>query len=649
VVRGPQITPMRDQGSALPSRDDRASSSVPARRESRNRVRYWILVGLAIVSGVALRRAALYGSLLGDDWDHYAMWASAYPVRRSALDMFNFVGLPATERLALLRSGRLPWWTDPDFHLAFLRPLPSVLAYFDYALLGPESPLRHHWHSAVWWAASVAAVAAVLVRSVPRSVAVLAVVLYAVDDAHALPVAWSANRGEFVAVALMFGGLAAQLDWMQRRRPVSRVVSLLLVSAGMLAGEYALGLFGYFVAYALCADRSRGWAWVRTHAPLAAPVVVYLVAHAGLGYGTVGSSFYVDPFREPLRYAHASVVRIPVLLADLGFGYAAEWWYGDPPWRQRFIQDYGLPEAWLSPSNLYYVSIGLGLLSLALVLVALFRLRRRAPEGPGHPLVWLLWGALLALLPVSGALAMSRLTIGSALGFHAALAWIVVGAGRAVVQQAATWKRLLAVAVVAAVLGVHGVHAALRGRDEAAHYALRSRLEEDWVLHAEIAAGDLSARHVIIVSARDLASQFCLPFVRRLHGLSVPSSSEVLLPTWDGPLELTRVADNVFDLRATRLSDSRAFRTSAYRLESSEFQRGQVFVGERFNVVVMAVEHGDAVQLRFAFPKSLDDRRYLFLYPVSDGLKQLRLPAVGGTVHLQPPPWPSFHRTRAEG
>ena len=152
----------------------------------------------------------MHGSLLGDDWDHYAMWAGAYPVPRSALNMFDFVGGGAGERLALMHSGRLPWWSDPGMRaLSFLRPLPSALAYFDYAVLGPAAYASHHWHTAVCWALTVVALAGVLIRSVPRPVAVLAILLYVVDDAHALPVAWSANRGELVAVASMFGALWA--------------------------------------------------------------------------------------------------------------------------------------------------------------------------------------------------------------------------------------------------------------------------------------------------------------------------------------------------------------------------------------------------------------------------------------------------------
>jgi hypothetical protein len=641
---------MLDPESASTSGADRAPHTVPGHFESHgDRVRYWSFVALAIGLGIALRAAALHGSLLGDDWDHYAMWAGAYPVPRSALDMFNFIGSGPAERLALMHSGRLPWWSDPGIQLSFLRPLPSALAYFDYAVLGPAASASHHWHTAFWWALTVVALAGVLRRSVPRPVAVLAILLYVVDDAHALPVAWSANRGELVAVASMFGALWAHLDWTQRRRARSRLISVALVCCGMLSGEYALALFGFFVAHALCAERAPARLRLRRLAPLTLPIVVYLIARSWLGYGTAGSSFYVDPVRDPVRYLISSLARVPMLLADLIFGYPAEWWYGDPPWRSRVVHAFGgMPDAWLTPAHVHEVQLGLGGLGLALASLGLFQLIRRSSQGAHHPLVWLLGGALLGLLPLCGVLPMSRLCIGPSLGFHTALAWLVVRAARAVVGRDAIVERVLAGILVAGVCGVHGVYAATRSRSETLQYALRARTEEAWVEHAEIDANGLPARHIIILSARDLASQFSLPFVRRLHGSSAPASSELLLPAWDGPLEVTRIADNVLDIRAVRSSDSAAFRTSAYRLDASDFHQRQVFPGDSFTVVVMAVEHGNPTQLRFAFRKPLGDRSYLFLYPVASGLQALRLPPVASAVRLGPPAWPSASRAALE-
>ena len=171
----------------------RAGKVNDARPSRSNLLRYWAGVALAIALGLALRAPALHGSLLGDDWDHYAMVHGQYPVQRSALDLYNFAANTVAERRALCSRGRLPWWTDPGFHLAFLRPLSSALLLFDHTVLGSAAPARHHWHSALWWAASLIASAGLLGRVLPRSVAFIAVLLYAADDAHTLPFAWNAR------------------------------------------------------------------------------------------------------------------------------------------------------------------------------------------------------------------------------------------------------------------------------------------------------------------------------------------------------------------------------------------------------------------------------------------------------------------------
>jgi hypothetical protein len=560
-----------------------------------------------------------------------------YPVRRSALDLYDFTA-GAAERRALMASGRLPWWTDPSFQLAFLRPLSSALLFFDYAVLGSAVPERHHWHSALWWTASLLAVAGLLGRVLPRSVALIAVALYAVDDAHTLPVTWNANRTALVAVALMVSALWAHVAWTARRRPGLRVVALLLMTGGVFTGEYSLGLFAYFVAHALSEDRAGLWPRARALLPFAVPLAAYLVTRSWLGYGASGSSFYVDPVREPAQYIVASATRVPLLLGDLVFGYTAEWWYGMPPWALRCLQRGVLPAAWFSPDRLRALQMTLGIGALVLVLWASVRFGRPLAKPCSRSAQWLLLGSLLSLFPLCGVFPMSRLTLGPALGADAVLAWVVVYAWRRMTQPCSLLMRGGALAVIALVAFVHGVSAVQRGRDAVRAWAATSRLEEDWVRYAAIDDRGLASRHVVVVSAQDLATQYALPYVRHLHGLTAPASSEILLPPCSGPLELARVASNVLEIRISNPYDQSAFRRNVYWPAAERgFRRGQRFVTERFTVVVIETDHGDVRQLRFAFDRTLDDPTYLFLYPVQSGLRPLRLPSVGHTLRLAAP------------
>jgi hypothetical protein len=601
-------------------------------------MRYWAGVALAIVLGIALRAPALQGRLLGDDWDHFAMVHGQYPVQRSSLGLYNFAAGDVAERRALMSSGRLPWWTAPNFHLAFLRPLSSALLFFDHTVIGSASPERHHWHSALWWTASLIALAGLLGRVLPKPVALIAVLLYAVDDAQTLPFTWNANRTALVAVALMLGALWAHIAWTQERLRSQRIAAWFLLTGGIFAGEYALGLVAYFIAHALCDEPSDARRRLRALLPFTVPVAAYFVARSSLGYGATGSSFYVDPLRQPVEYLEASVGRVPLLLGDLLFGYTAEWWYGMPPFALSVLQRGVLPAAWFSLAALHALQMSVGCVALLLVVAGFWHFSRPAGASLSRSVAWLILGALLSLFPLCGVFPMSRLTIGPAVGVHATLAWIVVHAWRRMTTPGALWIRCGAAGTIVLIVAVHCVVAALRSHDAVSSWAAISRLEEDWVRHAAIDSAGLGDRHIIVVSAQDLATQYALPYVRHLHRLTTPASSEILLPPCMSTIDLVRVAANVLDIRLSTRFDRSSFRRNVYwPAADREFQAGQRFATERFEVRVIATEHGDPTQLRFAFVHPLDDPQYLFLYPVRDGLRPLALPAVGATLQLAAP------------
>ena len=169
----------------------------------------------AVVIGIVstgLLSAALRGTLLADDWDHYAMQRHIYPVEVPPWDMFRFVGESASEKSPLLDSGRLPWWSSSNLHLAVFRPLSSLLVYADLAwFAGKDHPWWMHLHSLLWWSILLGAVAALYRRLLAFPVAVISLLVFAVDDAHVYPVVWIANRSEVVSVALVCWGIWAHV------------------------------------------------------------------------------------------------------------------------------------------------------------------------------------------------------------------------------------------------------------------------------------------------------------------------------------------------------------------------------------------------------------------------------------------------------
>ena len=173
-------------------------------------------------------------------------------------------------------------------------------------------------------------------------------------------------------------------------------------------------------------------------------------------------------------------------------------------------------------------------------------------------------------------------------------------------------------------------------------YSFRSVLEESWVLRAQLSDREVKGQNVMLIAARDWASEFAIPYVRHLHGLAMPASTELLSAASDSPHELVRVAPTVLDIVLPSPIVGTRFLTSVYRHESLPFHSGDRVVSPRFDVEVLEVSEGEPKHLRFRFPADLDDPRYVFLYPAGTGMVRLTMPRVGERSRLPPPAWPSI-------
>ncbi len=108
----------------------------------------------------------------------------------------------------MMDEGILPWWTQPDIRGAFFRPLAALTHLFDWRVVG-HWPVLHHAHSLAWFTAALLAAGAFFREWLgPGRRAALATLLFAVDESHALPAAWVANRNALLV--LTFAALAAR-------------------------------------------------------------------------------------------------------------------------------------------------------------------------------------------------------------------------------------------------------------------------------------------------------------------------------------------------------------------------------------------------------------------------------------------------------
>jgi hypothetical protein len=233
---------------------------------------------------------------------------------RTPIDTFSFVNGDEELIRKALEEGRLPWWTHPRLHLAFLRPITGLTHWIDFRVW-PDLPWLMHVQSLLWFAGAIIAAALFYRRLLlPAWVAGLAGLLFAIDDAHGLPAAWIANRNASIGVFFGLLALIAHDRWRRDGwRPGAYLAPIALL-AGLMAGEIALAAGGYLLAHALFLDSDT---WPRRFASLipgAAIGCVWWVAYRAMGFGASGSGVYIDPGASPLVFAGAVVDRAPILL-----------------------------------------------------------------------------------------------------------------------------------------------------------------------------------------------------------------------------------------------------------------------------------------------------------------------------------------------
>jgi len=376
-------------------------------------------LALAFVA-LVLTLPALRGGLAADDYFHRVLLLRLGPLGASSepvSDLFAFV--PERLRGWMTEQGFLPWWSDPDLKVALARPLAALTHVLDYRLW-PDDFVLQHAHSLAWFALAVGLVAALYRRVLgPGLVAGLAGLLFAVEDGHAFGAGWLASRN--TVLCLVFGAVLVHLHvtWRETRRVRALALSLLALVLGLACGEATLGGLAYVVAWQVTRDEGG---WLRRLLPLAPHtliVAVWRLLYDALGYGTRGSSLYLDPGGQPLLFLGALCERWPVLLAAQWLQAPSDLWMILP-----------------RPAQLAAASV------CALVVFGVLALVWALLRANAVARFWA-FGMALSLVPLCAAFPMDRLLIFSGIGAFALMAMLCESCGVWLWAAAgpSTWRR----------------------------------------------------------------------------------------------------------------------------------------------------------------------------------------------------------------
>ena len=556
------------------------------------------VTAIAVAAAVVLCVPALGGGLVADDWFHRASLASAStlfrPGRGALLEMFNFFPADQGFLLHLRDVGMLPWWVDPDIRGGFLRPLSAATHWVDWTLVG-NHPVLHHAHSLLWLAACVAS-ASLFFRAWLGAgrVAALATLLFAIDDAHAWPASWIANRNSLVAMTF---GLLAGWSYLRAREGRSRrlrVAAIGFFAGALLAAE--AGAAAGLLLFSMELWRPEPWSHrARRLAPFVGVGVLWMIAWKLGGYGISGSGLYVDPFRSPVRFAGLLPERLGALTGALWWNLGVDFWVF-------------LPE---------HVSLLLGLTFGVVGIGALwYVVPRGRPSVQGRQALAV---AFLCLLPPCAAFPMERVLTFAGIGAAAFLALLLTAAlegglvrwrDRAVLLWHVPLSALVLLAKAVSVPAFMGQLGSV----------------------AEAVPTDPSVAHaqLVIVSGLEITTAY-IPVERELRGIPAPAAMAVLAPA-SARLTVTREDDRTLRLDAAEPM----FRHAIERLcREAPLPAGTEVSTDVVTVRVLADDgEGHPTSLRATFPTSLDSPLYRWLGPETGALVPFEVPAVGQSVSL---------------
>jgi len=532
------------------------------------------------------------------------------------LDLFTFAPADDALRAAMQDEGVFAWWAGNDVQLSFWRPL-SVLTHLLDHRAWPESPALMYLHSIAWFALLLVVLATLYRRLHAPGLALVALAIFALDDAHGPTVGFISNRNAVVAAALSMLVLVIHDRWRRDRWRPGAVLGPFALAAALLAGEASVAAVGYLVAYALFLERGRAAERARSISAYLIVAVGWFAIYQALGYGAHGSGVYLDPGSETAAFLAGVAQRLPPLF----LGQVAA-----PP-----------SDFWL----MYPATLALGLWCVAIA-VMLFGL-------------WLLWphlkadralrfwalGSLLAAVPVCASFPSDRLLMLVGVGVAPLLATLIRRAGAQPAenheQDIRAPHRRGARPVAFLLIAIHLVIAPmlLPIRVRSMDTVQRSMALFDRVVPS---TPDIARQEVIVVTSPSDGLVCYLPLIRASERRARPARMR-LLASGAAEVSVTRV-----DERTVSVRPGAGFVSSTaeqmLRSPDDAFSVGDTVALTGMTATVTEVEQDRALEATFSFAEPIDSDRYLWITWNASRFERFDLPAVGETVTLPPvDPW----------
>lgn len=576
------------------------------------------IVWLAPLLGGLLTLTSVFSGYAGDDFFHRMVLQdfpgmpeiAAHPgVASVPWDTFTFAPGDAEGNRLYVERGLLPWWSAEDVLFRRLHFPTSVTHWLDMVWFGHRA-WAEHFHNVILYVLAAAAAGLVFRRLVPVAwVAGLATLLYAVDDAHGMTVAWIMNRNALHGAIFGYLALAAHIRWRQTGWRWGLPVAWISLAVGVACSEGTLSIGAYLFAHMLFLDKPGSLpARFARLLPYAGLVVIWRLAYDWLGFGVKGSGIYVDLGSDLGLFGQKVATNLPVLLLSL---FAAP----NP------VFAIGLPGV----GFLIYSAIAAAL--VALLFIALLPVLRARAEARFFAL-----GSVLCTIPFCATLPDHRLLLFSGLGAMGLVAVAVQHAGESLAAGDRRLPRPLGYAV-AALLFFSLVKSPLLLPLESLRFAFNFRAVSQSVATLP-SSEEISEKTLVIVRAPSDWFLLHIPQIRSAERLPLPRHLYTLC-VGPGEGSVTTIDDRTLEIALDDSFISDPWATMFGR-NDEPFARTSVPLDK---VTIQIVERnviGLPVRVRFLFADRLNDPNLVMMTYTRGGYDVFLAPPVGDTIQMAP-------------
>jgi hypothetical protein len=475
-----------------------------------------------------------------------------------------------------------------------------MLLVFDHAFFGLH-PVGYSMHSILWLLMLILGVHFLMKKILPGPIGILASNVYALSGILAIAVFWASCRHNLIAPCIGVWAFLFYLHWQGKGQNRFFVLSLAGFSLAFLAGEAAIAVIGYPIAYTLFAPREERKSRFISLMPLLLLTLIYLAFYIASGYGAGEGSEYQSPLSAPDAFLKVLPERMSAAVCALFFGGAVDLLAMDPA---------GKP----------FLVIG----GICAIIVLIFMLRLSwslLSNSEKYVIRWMIVGSLLSCVPMAASMTISFHLIVPLIGWSVVIAHLLYS--RRLVRQGhhGFWRWFFQITCLLIFFIQLVVSPSLRLLTPISLKKMMNVRLEAAMKSLDQDIPQIVNKDVIILNASDLVLGLHSYFYRQLYYLPMPASWRIMY--WGrGEIHLRRAAEKSFEMEFSAKSFLR-----------EKYHPGDIIHLPEMEIKIVSADVSGIQKVLCTLNRPLDDPALLFL-TWKGKFVPVRIPAVGQSILL---------------